>query len=120
MTGVQTCALPISTHPGLPLVLFTSLGRREATAEAGDLFKATLAKPLRQSTLFDTLMNLLAAEGAYRIEAPKAKPSMDPGMAAQHPLRILLAEDNVVNQKLASCSRPHWPSRCANRACSTR
>ena len=33
--------------------------------------------------------------------AEKAKPVLDPQMASRHPLRILLAEDNVVNQKLA-------------------
>jgi CheY-like chemotaxis protein len=37
--------------------------------------------------------------------APGAKPgatgALDPNMAARHPLRILLAEDNLVNQKLA-------------------
>ncbi len=85
----------------LPLVLFTSLGRREAGADGAELFKATLAKPLRQSSLFDTLMNLLVADAAPRVAAPRVKPTMDPGMAARHPLRILLAEDNVVNQKLA-------------------
>jgi len=86
----------------LPLVLFTSLGRREA-GDADGLFAATLAKPLRQSQLFDTLMTLLAhdtADAALR-PAAVAKPRIDAGMAARHPLRILLAEDNVVNQKLA-------------------
>ena len=43
-----------------PLVLFTSLGRREAGDSEG-LFNAYLAKPLRQSQLFDTLMTLLVA-----------------------------------------------------------
>ena len=84
----------------LPLVLFTSLGRRET----GDgLFAATLAKPLRQSQLFDTLMTLLAhgTIDATPHAIADAKPRIDAGMAARHPLRILLAEDNVVNQKLA-------------------
>jgi signal transduction histidine kinase/DNA-binding response OmpR family regulator len=82
----------------LPLVLFSSLGRKEA----GDsLFAATLAKPLRQSQLFDTLVQLLAHEEAPKAAPTAAKPRMDAGMAERHPLRILLAEDNVVNQKLA-------------------
>ena len=41
--------------PTLPLVLFSSLGRREA-GDVESLFNAYLAKPLRQSQLFDTLV----------------------------------------------------------------
>jgi CheY-like chemotaxis protein len=82
----------------LPLVLFSSHGRKEAT---DSIFSATLAKPLRQSQLFDTLMSLLAHEDAPKAAPTTAKPRMDAQMAERHPLRILLAEDNVVNQKLA-------------------
>jgi signal transduction histidine kinase/CheY-like chemotaxis protein len=81
----------------LPLVLFTSLGRKEAS---DNRFAATLAKPLRQSQLFDTLVTLLVSD-APKAAAPAAKPRMDAEMAKRHPLRILLAEDNAVNQKLA-------------------
>ena len=82
----------------LPLVLFSSLGRKEA---AGSLFAATLAKPLHQSALFDTLVGLLGHDAHAPSAAKPAKPSMDAQMAQRQPLRILLAEDNVVNQKLA-------------------
>jgi CheY-like chemotaxis protein len=82
----------------LPLVLFSSLGRKEAS---DSLFTATLAKPLRQSQLFDTLVSLLAHEDTPKAAPTTAKPRMDAQMAERHPLRILLAEDNVVNQKLA-------------------
>ena len=43
----------------LPLVLFSSLGRREAESDDG-MFAAYLAKPMRQSQLFDTLVSLLS------------------------------------------------------------
>jgi GAF domain-containing protein/CheY-like chemotaxis protein/HAMP domain-containing protein len=101
MDGLQL-AQRISKHDTkVPLVLFSSLGRREADHYDG-IFNAYLAKPLRQSQLFDTLVSLLAREVVSKTGAAQpAKPQLDPGMAARHPLRILLAEDNVVNQKLA-------------------
>ena len=83
----------------LPLVLFSSLGRKEAGDTEGH-FSAYLAKPLRQSQLFDTLAGLLVHEAAPR-KADGAGPRLDATLAQRHPLRILLAEDNVVNQKLA-------------------
>ncbi|MGZ5768655.1 MAG: response regulator, partial [Caldimonas sp.] len=87
-------------HGALPLVLFSSLGRREA-GDTDSLFNAYLAKPIRQSQLFDTLVGLLAHEPSAPVASGPAKPMFDPQMATRHPLRILLAEDNVVNQKLA-------------------
>jgi CheY-like chemotaxis protein len=46
-------------------------------------------------------VSLLDREATPRVAPAQAKSQLDPGMAARHPLRILLAEDNVVNQKLA-------------------
>ena len=85
----------------LPMVLFSSLGLRETHADTG-LFNAYLAKPLRQSQLFDTLVTLFAPTHSEIPAAPLPdKPHLDPDIAKRHPLRILLAEDNLVNQKLA-------------------
>jgi len=56
----------------LPLVLFSSLGRRE-TGDGERLFDAYLAKPIRQSHLFDTLVGLLAHE-APKAQAVTGKP----------------------------------------------
>jgi GAF domain-containing protein/CheY-like chemotaxis protein len=101
MDGVALARRLREARPDLPLVLFSSLGRREV-GEAESLFAAFLAKPVRQSQLFDTLVTLLAhAQAPAPQRHAPATSQLDPGMAARHPLRILLAEDNVVNQKLA-------------------
>ncbi len=100
MDGLTLARQIHAAHPALPLVLFSSLGRREAGDVEG-LFNAYLAKPIRQSHLFDTLVGLLAHDVAPRVAPTTGKPQLDPAQATRHPLRILLAEDNVVNQKLA-------------------
>lgn len=87
--------------PALPLILFSSLGVREAETQS-DPFDAYLAKPLRQSQLFDTLVTVFAPkDGDPRETARPNSPTPDSRLAETHPLRILLAEDNLVNQKLA-------------------
>jgi CheY-like chemotaxis protein len=100
MDGLELAQKISALNAKLPLVLFSSLGRREAGDTKG-LFSAYLSKPLRQSQLHDTLTELLAKDEAPQRAAAPAKSSLDPEMATRHPLRILLAEDNVVNQKLA-------------------
>jgi signal transduction histidine kinase/DNA-binding response OmpR family regulator len=98
MDGTELAQRMRASGHAMPLVLFTSLGRREA----GDaLFVATLAKPLRQSQLYDTLVSLLGRDAAPKRAAAPAKAQIDATLAQRHPLRILLAEDNLVNQKLA-------------------
>jgi CheY-like chemotaxis protein len=100
MDGLALARRIRELRPTLPLMLFSSLGRREAGDTEG-YFAAHLQKPMRQSQLFDALASLLLDEAPERREVPKAKPVLDPTTGTRHPLRILLAEDNVVNQKLA-------------------
>jgi GAF domain-containing protein/DNA-binding response OmpR family regulator len=84
----------------VPLILLSSLGGRESARESTE-FAAVLSKPVRQSALFDALMSILGQAPQPSARAEKERLALDPEMAARHPLRILLAEDNVVNQKLA-------------------
>ena len=84
----------------LPLILCTSLSLNEMAGETA-VFAASLTKPIRPSALFDALMGVFATQPQVAEKVAPAKPRLDAEMAARHPLRILLAEDNAVNQKLA-------------------
>jgi GAF domain-containing protein/DNA-binding response OmpR family regulator len=84
----------------LPLLLFTSLGRREAGSDSVG-FAAHLMKPIKPSALFDALVAAVASQPTRVDKRAPSRLELDPEMAQRHPLRILLAEDNVVNQKLA-------------------
>ena len=91
----------------LPLVLLTSLGFRGQAGEARQVgIAAYLTKPLRQSQLYDCLATVMAgsAEGPGA-PAPAAAPlvtrhSLEEARARAR-TRILVVEDNAVNQTLA-------------------
>lgn len=85
----------------LPLVLCSSIGRREVTAAEGSIeWAAFLTRPVKQSQLFDALASILTDEG-IPARAAEAPGPFDETLAQRRPLRILVVEDNPVNQKLA-------------------
>ena len=89
LTGVKT-----------PMVLFSSLGRREAGVDES-LFAAYLTKPIKQSQLFDTLVGIFVGAKPREQKTITGRFKLDLDFASRNPLKILLAEDNAVNQKLA-------------------
>jgi CheY-like chemotaxis protein len=98
MDGVELGRQVRAARPDLPLILLSSLGGFGKEIPA-DLFAACLNKPIRASALFDALMGVFATQyKPVKVEAP-VRP--DVGMAKRLPLRILLADDYVVNQKVA-------------------
>jgi PAS domain S-box-containing protein len=81
----------------LPLVMLTSLGRLPEVRSSG-VFSVQLAKPVKASQLYNALLQALAAQ----VQEPAVDELMpELGKPATSSLRILLAEDNAVNQKVA-------------------
>ncbi|MBE8997998.1 PAS domain S-box protein [Nostoc sp. LEGE 12447] len=101
MDGI-TLARQIRRQSGcqhLPLVILTSLGRGETFSDFGDLDAAFLSKPIKQSQLYDVMTRVLGNQPSQA--SISDFPLVDRHLAHPLPLRILLAEDTVVNQKVA-------------------
>jgi signal transduction histidine kinase/DNA-binding response OmpR family regulator len=82
-----------------PLIMVSSFGVRDQGHQGIDAF---LTKPLKPSVLHDAIATVLAgAGGQLRQRRVPEKPTIDATLAERYPLRLLLAEDNAVNQKLA-------------------
>ena len=85
----------------LPLVLLSSVGRKDLNDLAGlsDL-TAHLTKPVKASHLYDALLTVLS-EQPDRVRQLTNRSDFDRQLGARLPLKILLADDNPANQKVA-------------------
>ena len=82
----------------MPIVVLSSVGHRDR--EAPDI-AAFLTKPVKPSALHDALVSVLLGHEPAAPLRTTERAAIDTEMGRRHPLRILLAEDNPVNQKLA-------------------
>ena len=87
----------------LPLIMLSSVGKTEAIAQLPEgVLSAYITKPVKQTQLFDRLADVLTDQSdENQVEKTPIEFTLDQSLAEQLPLRILLAEDNTVNQKLA-------------------
>ena len=86
----------------LPLILLTSMGvRSDSPAFAGTAFASCLTKPIKPALLLEVLTRVVSGAKAKPARKSAAlKP--DRALAARLPLRLLLCDDNVINQKVAA------------------
>ena len=89
-----------------PLIVLTSLGQALSTAELNESgIEAYLLKPVKQSRLFDCIINALSKAAAENTTSKLTVPALamissEPSLPLEK-VRILLAEDNSMNQKVA-------------------
>jgi GAF domain-containing protein/CheY-like chemotaxis protein/HPt (histidine-containing phosphotransfer) domain-containing protein len=107
MPGMDGLDLSTRLHerlPDLPTVLASSVPRHDV---AGDprweaaRIDAVTVKPIKASGLHGALATVLGVRTGTEDGDAAATAALDPELAERHPLRILVTEDNVVNQRLA-------------------
>ena len=96
MDGV-TLGREIRKRSAMPLILLSSSGETIGGADSA-LFNDQIPKPIKHASLFNALLrNTGVTLPQTSVIAPV---KLDRWMATRHPLRILLTEDNPVNQKV--------------------
>ncbi len=98
MDGVSFAKHVKSQHPDLPIIMLSSIGD-ETLRKYADLFSAILIKPVKQKQLsksielqFNTVVKDQDNERSGHI--------LSDTFAEEHPMSMLVAEDNAINQKL--------------------
>jgi signal transduction histidine kinase/ligand-binding sensor domain-containing protein/DNA-binding response OmpR family regulator len=84
-------------HPNIPVILLSSVDK-QSKYEPG-LFNVVLTKPAKHNVLLRHIIEQLKRENIVIDKAKKVNFTTE--LAEQYPLSILIAEDNLINQKVA-------------------
>jgi two-component system sensor histidine kinase/response regulator len=105
MDGIKASAV-IKSHPGIPerpkIIIATAYGREEIMQRSEKVgVDGFLLKPVGQSVLFDAIMLAFGKEVAEQKRAAGGKSHIDDDLVKIRGAKVLLAEDNEINQQVA-------------------
>jgi len=97
MDGIQLSQNIKSLYPKIPIILLNQVNDSRGK-ELADIFNAIVNKPVQHHKLFDAILNEFRHAGKTSVN--NSTLNQIPGdFSKLYPLRILVAEDNPVNQK---------------------
>lgn len=101
MDGMQLSQSIRMLYPAIPIILISAVND-EGSKQHPEILSSLVPKPIRHNILAQHLLTGLIHESQIAgIEKAIVKQKLSSDFAIKYPLTILIAEDNVVNQKLA-------------------
>ena len=97
MDGIQLSQSIKSQYPKIPIILLNPVND-ERHKQYAEIFSAVINKPVKQHNLFDTILTELRHKDKS-VSENGASHQIPDNFSEKYPLRILVAEDNPVNQK---------------------
>ena len=99
MDGIRLSRSIRDRHPQLPIILLSSVGD-EYKKNHRDLFSAVMTKPIKQQVMYKHILSGLQHKDWTILEGRPAQPRLPDELATTFPLKILIAEDNEINQQV--------------------
>jgi signal transduction histidine kinase/CheY-like chemotaxis protein/ligand-binding sensor domain-containing protein len=99
MDGLMLSSMIRKSRPKIPIILLSSIGD-ESLKKFPGLFSAVLTKPVKQLNLEKTIIKQFKSGSNYKETVPAAHNKLSTNFAQEKPISILVAEDNLINQKM--------------------
>jgi two-component system sensor histidine kinase/response regulator len=100
MDGVMLAKEIRARSMSIPIILLSSIGMESKLKYPG-LFNSVINKPAKNKQLLKLIQSALSEDARDVVQSSKPKASqLDLDFANRHPVRILIAEDNMINMKL--------------------